>query len=287
MMIQVTMTKNESFLIKEMLPIWSKWVDGFVFYDDGSVDDTFDYLNSCKDQYNILSIIRGDVNYDPTIQCKVETDVRGKLCSEGYKFSNKLICLDTDEYLDGSINKEQLEQFIDQNPDTLMRLRWVQYTGDNTIRTDGPWKVNFKDRIGHYSSPPTFDYCHRHSLHVPSSKNDVYLNPDQIFLAHLQWLDKQWVGVKQYYWKVCDYVDKSKHNADVYPPTAYDASVANFQWDYEPFDYKLKIRSDIFSSQNIAENDKLEFIRKYTNLLNIPNLGDWGLGIYDYCLRHP
>ena len=249
---------------------------GLCFMMIGSTDDTFEYLNSCKDEYNILSIIRGDVQYDPPTDCKVKSDVRGELCREGYKFSNKLLCLDTDEYLDGSISKDQFEKLIDMNPDTLMLLRWVQYTGKNTIRTDGSWKVNFKDRIGHYTTTPTFDYCHRHSLHVPTSRKVAYFNPDELFLSHIQWLDKQWVGIKQYYWKVIDYIDKVQHQALVDEPSAYDASVNNFNWEYENFPYSLKIREDIFKIQDISKNDKLQFIRKYTNELKIPNLGNWG-----------
>ena len=40
MIIQITMTKNELFLLKEMLPIWQKYADAFVFMDDDSTDGT-------------------------------------------------------------------------------------------------------------------------------------------------------------------------------------------------------------------------------------------------------
>ena len=60
MIVQITRTKNEAFLIKEMLPLWSKYADGFVFYDDGSTDDTVDFLKANKDKYNILEIIEGN-----------------------------------------------------------------------------------------------------------------------------------------------------------------------------------------------------------------------------------
>ncbi len=32
MIVQITMTRNELFLIKEMLPQWQKYADGFVFH---------------------------------------------------------------------------------------------------------------------------------------------------------------------------------------------------------------------------------------------------------------
>ena len=44
MIVQITITRNELFLLKEMLPIWKKYSDGFVFYVDNSTDGTYDIL---------------------------------------------------------------------------------------------------------------------------------------------------------------------------------------------------------------------------------------------------
>ena len=57
MIVQATMTRNECFLIKELLPIWSKYADGFVFLDDNSDDETTEFLKQNKEKYNILEII--------------------------------------------------------------------------------------------------------------------------------------------------------------------------------------------------------------------------------------
>jgi hypothetical protein len=40
MIVQVTMTRDELFIIKEMLPLWQKYADAFVFMDDNYVDGT-------------------------------------------------------------------------------------------------------------------------------------------------------------------------------------------------------------------------------------------------------
>ena len=48
------------FLLKEQLPIWSKYADGFVFFNDDSTDDTLEFLEQNKagvDHYT------GDSNY--------------------------------------------------------------------------------------------------------------------------------------------------------------------------------------------------------------------------------
>ena len=277
------MTRNECFLLKEMLPIWSKYADGFVFLSDNSTDDTVEFLTQNKEKYNILSIIDRP---DPILhELKNESDVRQSLYDEALKYSSKIICMDSDEYLDGSVSKENLEQFLDENPDTVFYLQWVQYASKNTLRVDGAWNYNLTDRIGSYPTRRTFPYRQMHSLHLPPSLNSKVFDPSTLFIAHLQWMDKRWVGVKQYFWKVTDYVNKITHNADVVGAEAYDNSVNNFAWEYRPAPYELKVREDIFKTQNVLQNDRLNFIVKYTNLLNIPNLGDWNMGIYDYCLK--
>jgi len=286
MIVQTTITKNESFLLKEMMPIWQKYADGFVFYDDSSDDDTIEFLEENKEKYNILSIIRGkEYNIDKDL--KIETDMRGELFNEAKKFSNYITCLDSDEYFDGSITKDEFLQMLKSNPDTLFCFQWIQYTSKNEIRVDGPWRYNFKDRAGSYISPNTaFEKTLMHSLHLPCPPNgNAQIPADKLFIAHCQWLDKRWVGVKQYFWKIVDYINKSKHSQDVYDPSAYDASVNNFDWEYGSFETPLKIDENIYSHQDIKENFKLKAIKYYTQKYNIPNLNDWGMGIYEYAAK--
>jgi hypothetical protein len=285
MIVQITRTKNEAFLIKEMLPLWSKYADGFVFYDDGSTDDTVSFLKENKDKYNILEIIEGDKDEDYIKKLKMETDERQPLYNAAYKYSNKIICCDSDEYLDGSLTKEDLENLLDSKPDTIFNLQWVQYTSKNTTRVDGPWGNNFKVRVGSYSTQGDFGTAQMHSLHLPPAGKSEAIHPSQLFIAHLQWLSKRWVGVKQYFWKINDYVNKTIHKAEVIDATAYDASVNNFNWQYSQYPIELKVDEKIYDKQDMKTNYKLEYIKKYTRELNIPNLGDWGMGIHEYCLK--
>jgi len=81
-------------------------------------------------------------------------------------------------------------------------------------------------------------------------------------------------------------VNKKLHNADVVGSEAYDHSVNNLAWEYNPAPRPLKVREDIFKIQDMTKNDRLQFIAKYTNEYGIPNLGDWGMGIYDYCIKN-
>ena len=57
MIVQITMIKNDLYLLKAMLPIWKKFADSFVFLSDSSTDGSVEYLNSVKDEFNILEVI--------------------------------------------------------------------------------------------------------------------------------------------------------------------------------------------------------------------------------------
>ena len=238
MIVQITLARNEKPLIEELFPLWSKYVDGFVFLiDKRTTDDT------------------------------------------ARKYSNKIICLDADEYLDGSLTKNELEDILDKSPNTLYHLKWVQYTSCNTIRVDGPWGNNFKDRIGIYEGDHKFNHTQMHSTHLPIPQNQQALPPEKLFIAHLQWLDKTYVAVKQYYWKVEDYINNKLYNSEVAGNKAYDDSVNNFQWEEEYTFNLLKINPNLIKNISIFNNYRISIIKERTKKYNIPNLGDWGYNI--------
>lgn len=281
MIVQITITRDEAFLLKEMLPVWQKYADGFVFLvDSETTDNTREFLQENKNKYNILEIIEVDKHkVDPK---EMEGAVRQIVFDAAQKYSNKIICLDTDEYLDGPATKEQLENILEQNPNTLFFLQWMQYTSKNQRRVDSVWKEVFHDRIGSYTGPAYYGKAFMHTSHLPPTQKTVRISPEHLFVAHLQWLDKKWVGVKQYYWKVWDYVNHKEQNVHTINKNDYDVSVNNFNWQYENILYPLKINEKIYSTQNIKENTKLKYIVEQTKKHNIPNLGDWGMGIYEY-----
>lgn len=279
MIVQISMVKNELHLIKEMLPIWKNYADGFIFYVDTTNDGTTEYLNSVKLEYNILEIIENWTNDDEEL--KVETNQRQLLFDTAYKYSNKIICLDADEYLDGNLTKSELEQILEENKDSIFYLQWMQYTSVNTIRTDGPWKTNFKDRIGSYYKMCKFNKAYMHSTHLPIPDSQLHLNPEQLFIAHLPWLNKKYAAIKQYYWKVLDYINNKKFGVDVAGNSAYDSSINNFNWEEEYIMYPLKINPWHFDDISTYNNYRIPFIKEQTKKHNIPNLGDWGFGILE------
>ena len=279
MIVQITVARNEKPLIEELFPLWDKYVDGFVFLiDKRTTDDTIKYLNEVKDKYNILEILETDPTGDGT-QCPIETDYRQLLFDTAKKYSNKIICLDADEYLDGNLSKSDLEELLDKNPNTLYHLKWVQYTSCNTIRVDGPWKDNLKDRIGNYVNDCKFNPTQMHSTHLPIPPNQQVIPPEDLFIAHLQWLDKTYVAIKQYYWKVEDYVNNKLHNVKVVGNEAYDASINDFIWEEEYTFDLLKINPNLISNISVYNNYRIGIIKDRIKKYDIPNLGNWGYDI--------
>ena len=76
MIAQITLTRNELFLIKEMMPHWQKYADAFVFMDDCSTDGTYEYLMDNKDKFNILNVLQTEYPGQPTNK---ESDFRQRL----------------------------------------------------------------------------------------------------------------------------------------------------------------------------------------------------------------
>lgn len=278
MIVQIAQLRNELPLIKELLPIWTKYADGFIFLLDTNTDATLEYLAEVKEQFNILEILTYTESTDAV---KMETDNRQLLFDTAKKYSNRIICLDADEYFDGTMSKEKLEDLLEKNPNTVFHLQWVQYTSANTIRVDGPWKNNYKDRIGNYNKPCSFVKTQMHSTHLPIPESQQVVDPSDLFIAHLQWMDKNHVAIKQYFWKVMDFVNNKEFGVQVAGNAAYDASVNDFNWEEEYFEYPLKVRSDIFSDITNKDNYRVNWIKEQISLYDIPNLGDWGLNIHE------
>jgi hypothetical protein len=283
MIIQVTLIKNELFLLKEMLPLWQKYADGFVFMDDMSDDGTYEFLNENKEKYNILSVLRTE-KHRANNKLEIESEIRQELYDEGLRYSSKIICLDTDEYIDGTMTKEELETILDTHKNAAIAVKWIQYTGKNKIRVDGKWRESWcPDRIASYSERAIFKPIQMHSEHLPEPKNALKgsIPPPYLFIAHLQWLDKKTVAVKQYYWKAVDYVKRKNFGITTIPPEAYDHSVNNFEWEYLNFDFPLKIPEDVYSRHDIKNSFKYKYIRESIQLYDMPNLNDWNMGIHE------
>ena len=277
MIVQITRTRDELFLLTEMMPIWKHYADGFVFLVDSCTDDTLSFLEENKKKYNILSILKTEKTNDAL---DIESDDRQLLFDEAYKFSNKILCLDTDEYLDGTMTKQELESILDQHTDTLFYLSWIQYTGKNKIRVDGKWANHPVDRLASYSTRCIFKPRQMHSEHIPTPNKLAQISPPHLFVAHLQWIDKKSVAIKQYFWKVVDYVNKLKYSTDIIDVREYDNSVSNFVWTEIDMPFPLKVDADIYQRQNPLDGYKYKFIRESINTYNIPNLNDWGMEIH-------
>lgn len=279
MNVQITITRDELFLIKEMMPQWQKYADGFVFMVDSCTDGTYEYLMDNRKEFNILSVIESNIDRDNASK-NIESNARQILYDEALKHSGNILCLDTDEYFDGLLSKSELEDILNNNKDILIHSRWIQYTDKNQIRTDGPWRVNYKDRIGSYSKRWLFKHAQMHSEHLPVPEKQGRIEIPSLFISHIPWLCKETVAIKQYFWKISDYVNRVRFGTETVPPSAYDTSVNNFDWKCEHFDFDLKIDPKIYDKNNNQNSFKAKFIAESIEKYDIPNLNDWGLGIH-------
>ena len=277
--VQIVRTRDELYLIKEMLPIWQKYADAFIFMDDCSIDGTYKFLTENAAKFNILKVMR--VDRVEGEELPIESEYRQQLYDEALKYSHKIICLDSDEYLDGTMNKQQFNEMLDANPDTLFYTQWIQYTGKNEIRVDGKWAGHPVDRVGSYANRATFKTRQMHAEHLPMPTKYTNINYPHLFVAHLQWLDKKFVATKQYYYKIEDYVNRLKFNADVIVPVEYDKSVDWNNWKCVSFNFPLKIRANIYGDRDITQTHKYKFMKEQIKKHNIPNLNDWGMGIHN------
>jgi hypothetical protein len=277
MIVQITHARDELVLIKELLPIWQEYADGFVFFLDRTTDDSFKYLTSdkIKKKYNILEVIESNE------VIKNETDSRQISFDVAKKYSDKILCLDADEYLDGNLKKETLEKLLDENKDANFWLEWIQYTSDDKIRIDGKWKDSFVDRIGNYTNPKNLHFEKKimHSSHLPICSKRIFISKNDLFVAHLQWLNKYYVAIKQYFWKVLENVNRIQFNEYVCESAEYDRSVNDFLWTEVPAPLPLKIDKNIFKHIKNSNNYRLKFIKEMTDLYSLLNLGDWGMNI--------
>jgi hypothetical protein len=279
MIIQYTMAKNELHFIKELLPIWSKYADGFIFLLDTCTDGSYEYLQSVQEQFNIKEILKLNRSISgKKIEKVPENTIRQLAFNKAKKYSNKIICLDADEYLDGQWTKNELENYLGNNENCVLFLQWIQYTNKNTIRTDEPWKVNFKDRIGNYKSNFFIEKKYKHTTHLPIPNTIKNIELNNLFIAHLSWVNKIESAIKQYYWKIDDYVMHKNLSIEIIDIKEYDISTNNFEWQEEMFDYDLKIELPI---KYPKFNWKLDMIKKWTKDYNVPNLGDWGYNILE------
>lgn len=275
------MVKNERELLQELFPLWIKYADGFIIHDDFSDDGTYEFLLENQKKYNILEILRGP---NPAVNCEtlsLEKDIRQPLFNAAMKYTSKILILDSDEYFDGNMTKQELETMLDQNPDSVFHFKWIQYTSCNTIRVDEPWKNNYKIKAGSYTQHLELDAYYSHIVQIPRTKKEWHVDANQLFVAHLPWLDKTFSAIKQYFWKTYDYIVESKFKIAVAGQAAVDASVNNFKWEEEYFDHPLKIKSDIFENQSIFDNFKWKFITEMSKKYNIPDLGDWGMRLLE------
>ena len=277
--IQMTLTRDELYLLEDLIPIWTEHADGFVFMLDNCTDGTYEFLMDNREKYNIHSVLQTGLDEN---EFRQEHTVRETLFKEARKFSSKITCLDTDEYFDGVWDKKFLHGVLDGNPDVCIFTNWLQYVDRDNVRVDGPWDNAMQDRLCNYTGDVAFKEKQRHAEHMPREGLETdQVKPPNFFISHLQWLDKPTVALKQYYWKVTDYVNNLKSGCDIAKVTDYDESVNDFKWETAKIPIPLKVSPEIYKKVNLEETYKYKEVKRLIKEYNVPNLCDWGMNIHE------
>lgn len=143
--IAVSVVKNEEYYLPTFLKHLRKYVDGFVFLDDGSTDNTIKIL---ENDDKVLKIIRNKVvdtiDYD-------EAGNRKKILNETYKLTKDsdkvwVLCCDPDERFETKFLKNMKQLCIDGSiNNTLYGLHFREMHNDiKHYRSDGIWNNKTK-----------------------------------------------------------------------------------------------------------------------------------------------
>lgn len=144
MIIAVSVVKNEEYYLPSFLKHLNNYVDGYVFLDDGSTDNT---INILENEPKVLKIIKNKVtdsiDYD-------EAGNRKKILKETYKltkdFNNVwVLCCDPDERFETRFLKKMHDLTESNNPNNLYGLHFRELHNDfKHYRCDGIWNNKTK-----------------------------------------------------------------------------------------------------------------------------------------------
>lgn len=238
-----TRFKNEALMLEQVLPIWQEYpVDEFVFYDDHSTDNTVEVI---KDFLGDEAVILGPEHIDKVSTQYIDTKTYNEPINRStmYEYSKStgsdvVISIDADELLSLSIllNFDAVMQAATQR-----RLYLFQYNvvhDLHTMRQDPSYVHNYRDFLLPTAHTGEFDMGLTQestaSLHSSPRVPNIDLPPahtTEYGFIHLQSLDVRFYALKQLFYKVFEYVNYGKRQADL---IEYDNVVNKLDFDPKP-----------------------------------------------------
>ena len=266
MILQLTKLIHSKYFIEQLIPLWKEYADGFIFYDELLNDELYNYLVQNKEKFNILDIIRPS-----TSQKTILDNIDHILFKSGLKYTNNILVLDSNEYIDGNISKDELNEIFKKNNNSKIYIKSLQYTSCNTIRTNIPWRDTFKIKA--------IIFNEESSINIIDNFDKAIIDPEKLFIVNLACLDKHRAAIDTYYKKIQNWL-LNKNGQNTVPLSDYDTVMSNFIWEEEYVLYPLKLKSDFEIYDNILLTQKQSFILDNIIKYNIPNLNNWEIDIF-------
>ena len=264
--------KNEAILLKYLVPIWNTYpVDEWVFFDDGSTDDSVDIVNSLDAKVTFVS----DSNCFAVDGNWHETNVRQKMFQyskdNGAEF---IIAIDADEFLSSNMI-EHMEDILKYARNYQMDLYWYNFVEDiYHVRQDDQYLNNYKNFIMHV--PSTYGFQGNLIKHTPRtapSSMTQALKTKEFGLMHLQSLNVEFYALKQLWYKHWEYhVEKRPVQ---FINARYDPVVNNL--NFKPVEIDKKLVDGIsIESKVFEELIEIKGYRKYVLDNLVPELVTFG-----------
>jgi hypothetical protein len=219
------MMKNESDLLKVVLPIWINYpIDHFVFYDDNSSDDSLEVIGKYleKSRYTIINDRLDEFN---------ESHNRSRM----YEFSkgkcDYIFCIDCDELLSYSI-LNNFNNFLKLYDSYNLSLYWYNIIGSiDEFRYDPQYRHAFGGFVTNTKNPNKMNLSLKkyHTTGRFPTSNLPNKNTHEFGIIHLQSLNLKYYVTKQMWYKHFEYKNWSHSINEI--NSKYDPVVNNLEFN--------------------------------------------------------
>jgi len=176
-LICLTPTRNEAWIIKQFLAAAKNWADHIVVADQGSTDGTFEELKSTP---GVQVIINDSLVFDEAYRQSILLN-----CARQFEGKRILIGLDADEALSANcLESKDWERIEDAKPGTVLRFRWVNILPGFTRA----WIPPSHSAFGYVDDGCDFSGWRIHSPRVPQPSGAPVLDLDEIVVLHFQYV---------------------------------------------------------------------------------------------------
>jgi len=260
--------KNEEVLLEKILPIWETYpIDRWVFFNDGSTDNTSNLIRSVLGTK--AHIIEGEnKKYNPA-----------KNKSEMLNYSREsdashVVALDADELISSNIVNEFHKMVELSSKYNILYYRFEAVGDINHHRAEPAYEKNFRNFIFPLSFTGEFtnEGMSAHNLKSPP----VYLPPTltrDAGIIHLSSINKEHYALKNLWYKHKEYKEELMSVSEI--NSAYDKLINNLEFNIEETPKKIT-KGISFDASVFEEVARAKRYKEYVVQNSVPDLITFG-----------